>query len=372
MFLTDNSLAWCFLCCGLKEARPAPRLLKPQHTITQETARNSGISVAPHYSFRHASQIAACIVPSDILKSERNMRSRKKAFLFKHWVPEFCFWGLQGKSGNPIQQAFHNVSRRRQIRDAYHRQFRGPWLESRILFSSGYLSQLCCRCQCRPFHRSQHQFPGMQLFLHLPEFWYPTWRPALHWKVCSCIVWAHVHTLLVHSVLYGFRVFDSFSRVWVLLQNYYLSVLILMVRRFAVWWNCVIIAWHAWLCAWSQNTAPHPAPGAAGWQAVALRATGDFAAFYDCGFYGAQDTLYDHKGRHYFHDCYIEGSIDFVFGRGQSLYVVSCYQKPDTSSMQQHPDIESKCAMVEFCWTKSRSSSSRKLWTQLILVLMNT
>jgi pectin methylesterase-like acyl-CoA thioesterase len=94
---------------------------------------------------------------------------------------------------------------------------------------------------------------------------------------------------------------------------------------------------------------------------VALRATGDFAAFYDCGFYGAQDTLYDHKGRHYFHDCYIEGSIDFVFGRGQSLYVVSCYQKPDTSSMQQHPDIESKCAMVEFCWTKSRSSSSRKL-----------
>jgi hypothetical protein len=40
--------------------------------------------------------------------------------------------------------------------------------------------------------------------------------------------------------------------------------------------------------------------------------------------------------------------------------------------MQQHPDIESKCAMVEFCWTKSRSSSSRKLWTQLILVLMNT
>ncbi|CAM6008564.1 unnamed protein product [Sphagnum balticum] len=70
-----------------------------------------------------------------------------------------------------------------------------------------------------------------------------------------------------------------------------------------------------------QNTAPHPVPGAAGWQAVALRATGDFAAFYGCGFYGAQDTLYDHKGRHYFHDCYIEGSIDFVFGRGQSLYV---------------------------------------------------
>jgi hypothetical protein len=131
------------------------------HNMTRNCKKFRNFSVAPHYSFRHASQIAACIVPSDILQSERNMRSRKKRVPVQTLSTRILFWGLQGKSGNPIQQAFHNVSRRRQILDAYHRQFRGPWLEARILFSSGYLSQLCCLCQCRPFHRSQHQFPGM-------------------------------------------------------------------------------------------------------------------------------------------------------------------------------------------------------------------
>jgi pectinesterase len=59
-----------------------------------------------------------------------------------------------------------------------------------------------------------------------------------------------------------------------------------------------------------------------GRQAVALRISGDKAAFYNCKFYGAQDTLYDHKGRHYFKNCYIQGSIDFIFGDGQSYYTV--------------------------------------------------
>lgn len=69
-----------------------------------------------------------------------------------------------------------------------------------------------------------------------------------------------------------------------------------------------------------RNTAPQPAPGSVLRQAVALRITGDRAAFYNCSFYGFQDTLYDHKGRHYFENCYIHGSIDFVFGNGRSLY----------------------------------------------------
>ncbi|XP_024386057.1 probable pectinesterase 53 isoform X3 [Physcomitrium patens] len=69
-----------------------------------------------------------------------------------------------------------------------------------------------------------------------------------------------------------------------------------------------------------RNTAPQPPPGAVLRQAVALRITGDRAAFYNCAFYGFQDTLYDHKGRHYFENCYIQGSIDFVFGNGRSLY----------------------------------------------------
>ncbi|KAL4560452.1 hypothetical protein LXL04_032603 [Taraxacum kok-saghyz] len=69
-----------------------------------------------------------------------------------------------------------------------------------------------------------------------------------------------------------------------------------------------------------KNTAPPPILGAVGAQALALRIAGDQAAFYGCGFYGAQDTLHDDRGRHYFKKCFIEGSIDFVFGNGRSLY----------------------------------------------------
>ena len=73
----------------------------------------------------------------------------------------------------------------------------------------------------------------------------------------------------------------------------------------------------------SQNTAPKPLPGAQGMQAVALRISGDKAAFVDCRILGAQDTLFDHMGRHFFLRCYIEGAIDFIFGDGRSLYLVS-------------------------------------------------
>ncbi|GMH18052.1 hypothetical protein Nepgr_019893 [Nepenthes gracilis] len=69
-----------------------------------------------------------------------------------------------------------------------------------------------------------------------------------------------------------------------------------------------------------KNTTPVPAPGATGKQAVAFRISGDTAAFLGCRFLGAQDTLYDHVGRHYYKDCYIEGSVDFIFGNGLSLF----------------------------------------------------
>ncbi|KAF3788738.1 putative pectinesterase 53 [Nymphaea thermarum] len=69
-----------------------------------------------------------------------------------------------------------------------------------------------------------------------------------------------------------------------------------------------------------KNTTPVPPPGAVGKQAVALRISGDTAAFVGCKFLGGQDTLYDHLGRHYYKDCYIEGSVDFIFGNGLSLF----------------------------------------------------
>ncbi|EEE67729.1 hypothetical protein OsJ_25409 [Oryza sativa Japonica Group] len=55
-------------------------------------------------------------------------------------------------------------------------------------------------------------------------------------------------------------------------------------------------------------------------QAVAALIGGDRSAFYDCAFYGFQDTLCDLKGRHYFHHCYVRGGVDFIFGYGQSIY----------------------------------------------------
>ncbi|XP_015696459.1 probable pectinesterase 15, partial [Oryza brachyantha] len=70
-----------------------------------------------------------------------------------------------------------------------------------------------------------------------------------------------------------------------------------------------------------QNAAPPPQPGDAGGQAVALRVVADEAAFHWCGVYSAQDTLLDESGRHLFRGCYIEGSIDFIFGNARSLYV---------------------------------------------------
>ncbi|GAB4830618.1 hypothetical protein Ancab_020384 [Ancistrocladus abbreviatus] len=68
-----------------------------------------------------------------------------------------------------------------------------------------------------------------------------------------------------------------------------------------------------------ENSAPHQI-GSAGEQAVAVRISGSKAAFYNCSFYGSQDTLYDHKGLHYFKNCFIQGSVDFIFGYGRSFY----------------------------------------------------
>ncbi|KAA3456057.1 pectinesterase 31-like [Gossypium australe] len=78
-------------------------------------------------------------------------------------------------------------------------------------------------------------------------------------------------------------------------------------------------------------------------QAVAIRVTADRCAFYNCKFLGwqhlrsfllpvdidllesyclynhLQDTLYLHHGRQYLKDCYIEGSVDFIFGNSTAL-----------------------------------------------------
>ncbi|MEQ8580805.1 MAG: pectinesterase family protein [Marinoscillum sp.] len=53
-----------------------------------------------------------------------------------------------------------------------------------------------------------------------------------------------------------------------------------------------------------------------GSQAVAVRIDGDRVKFENCRFLGNQDTLYPHgkDSRQYYKNCYIEGTVDFIFG----------------------------------------------------------
>jgi pectinesterase len=55
-------------------------------------------------------------------------------------------------------------------------------------------------------------------------------------------------------------------------------------------------------------------------QALAIRLDGDRDAFRRCRFLGWQDTILDNRGRHYFADCEIVGSVDFIFGGATSWF----------------------------------------------------
>ncbi|KAJ9678669.1 hypothetical protein PVL29_020757 [Vitis rotundifolia] len=73
------------------------------------------------------------------------------------------------------------------------------------------------------------------------------------------------------------------------------------------------------------NSSPRPDRKRKGAQAVALRESGDKAAFYNCRLIGFQDTRCDDRGRHFFHGCYVEGNVDCIFGSSKSLYLDNGY-----------------------------------------------
>ncbi|KAH1074767.1 hypothetical protein J1N35_027095 [Gossypium stocksii] len=69
------------------------------------------------------------------------------------------------------------------------------------------------------------------------------------------------------------------------------------------------------------NLAPKPEGGqTVGGQSVALRVSGDRSPIYNYNIYGFQETC-DDKGNHFFKDCYVSGTVDFIFGSGKSLYL---------------------------------------------------
>lgn len=56
-------------------------------------------------------------------------------------------------------------------------------------------------------------------------------------------------------------------------------------------------------------------------QALAIEVAGDRDVFYNCRFIGWQDTIFvDSNGRNYFRDCYIEGHVDFIFGKSTAVF----------------------------------------------------
>lgn len=57
-----------------------------------------------------------------------------------------------------------------------------------------------------------------------------------------------------------------------------------------------------------------------GVQALAIYARGDRSIFNNVRFTGWQDTLRSESGRHYFYNSYIEGSVDFIYGKGQAFF----------------------------------------------------
>jgi len=57
-----------------------------------------------------------------------------------------------------------------------------------------------------------------------------------------------------------------------------------------------------------------------GSQAVALLVTGNQVQFRNCRFLSFQDTLYVRKAKQYFKDCYVEGTVDFIFGDATAVF----------------------------------------------------
>ncbi|XP_006462923.1 hypothetical protein AGABI2DRAFT_179502 [Agaricus bisporus var. bisporus H97] len=57
-----------------------------------------------------------------------------------------------------------------------------------------------------------------------------------------------------------------------------------------------------------------------GSQAIAISQYGSRVGLYACGFYGYQDTLYANEGTQVYLRGYIEGAVDFIFGRHGSAY----------------------------------------------------
>lgn len=71
---------------------------------------------------------------------------------------------------------------------------------------------------------------------------------------------------------------------------------------------------------YAENITFENAAGPVG-QAVACFVGADRVTFRNCRFLGNQDTIYTWaRGRQYYDNCYIEGTVDFIFGRSTAVF----------------------------------------------------
>ncbi|MFF1544478.1 pectinesterase family protein [Streptomyces sp. NPDC058291] len=84
-------------------------------------------------------------------------------------------------------------------------------------------------------------------------------------------------------------------------------------------------------------------PDVTGTQAVAVKVQGDRCAFHHCRFLGHQDTLYADSlaltafARQYYAHCYVEGDVDFVFGRATAVYEHCHFRALDRADLAAAP-----------------------------------
>ncbi|KAE8731991.1 Pectinesterase 1 [Hibiscus syriacus] len=88
-------------------------------------------------------------------------------------------------------------------------------------------------------------------------------------------------------------------------------------------------------------------------QAVAIRISGNKEPSITASSIGFQDTLYDDRGMYFFKDYYIEGTIDFIFGNGKSLYLATRGSTP--SKFVRIDRLHHKICYVVFAATYSAS-----------------
>ncbi|MFI8188179.1 pectinesterase family protein [Streptomyces sp. NPDC085946] len=84
-------------------------------------------------------------------------------------------------------------------------------------------------------------------------------------------------------------------------------------------------------------------PDVTGTQAVAIKVQGDRSAFHHCRFLGHQDTLYADSpaltafARQYYAHCYVEGDVDFVFGRATAVFEHCHFRTLDRTDLAGAP-----------------------------------